>query len=237
MHALRPHLHIARRVIISNVWLLEDGFGRRFVVDTGHMLERYTLKKSLWDAGIRAKGDVTAILLTHRHSDHAGNAGYLRELLDAPVVCHQDDAPFLDGTAAPARLARGGANLYEEALSHVEDTFPARSTVDEAVAEGAWKHGLRFHHVPGHTDGSVLIHHEPTGTLFSGDAILTGIPAIPLLEKLRLAVPGFSLDVERCHARVREVVAQLPAVTAVAAGHGPAVLREATRKLARLVAG
>lgn len=234
MHALRPHLHLARRVLISNVWLLEGAPGERFVVDTGHMLERATLRKSLWDAGIRGPGDVKAILLTHRHSDHAGNAAYLRQLLDAPVVCHAADAPFLSGRRPPVPLARGVGNFYEELMSHVEDRFPARTAVDEAIEEGRWKYGLRFHHVPGHTEGSVLIHHEPTGTLFSGDAILTGLPAIPYLEHLRLAVPGFSLDVAQCHARVRQVVRELPPVEALAAGHGPAVLRQATPKLARL---
>ncbi|MGK5088230.1 MBL fold metallo-hydrolase [Bdellovibrionota bacterium FG-2] len=72
MKKVAPHLRLATRAVISNVWLLEDSMDRKFLIDTGYVLERPILRLSLWNAGVRAPGDLTAILLTHRHADHAG---------------------------------------------------------------------------------------------------------------------------------------------------------------------
>jgi glyoxylase-like metal-dependent hydrolase (beta-lactamase superfamily II) len=235
MKQLQAHLHLANRMIISNVWLLHDG-ERRFLVDTGHPLERPALKRSLWRAGVRGKGDLTAVMLTHRHSDHAGNAAWVRETFGCPVLCHAADAPFLDGSVIPPRLARGKATwAYEELLCHVEDTFPARTVVDESFEGGAFKWGFRVFHAPGHTEGSVLMHHEPTATLFSGDVLLTGVPPLRTFEWLRLAVPSFSNDVTRCHAAVLDALREMPQTRAVAGGHGPAVLKDAHHKLLALL--
>jgi len=237
MRTVHPHLQLAQRLFISNVWLLDAGSGSRLLVDTGHPLERFTLRRALWRAGIRGRGDLAAVLLTHRHSDHAGNAAWLRRTFDCPVACHARDAEILAGRAPRPRLARGLAHVHEELLCHVEDRYPARSPVDEVFGPGAWKWGLRVLEVPGHTEGSVMLHHEATGTLFSGDAILSGPPPLRLLEALSLAVPGFSVDAEACHARVRACLAQLPPVKTLCAGHGPAVTRETHAKLLRLISG
>ena len=236
MRRLAPHVRLATWMRISNVWLFEDGAGRRLLVDTGHPLERGTLRASLWAAGVRGRGDLDAVLLTHRHSDHAGNAAWLRERFGCAVVAHEADARVLRGEEPPPRLSRGVARLHEEVLCRIEDRFPARCEVDEAIGEGPWKWGLRAVHVPGHTRGSILLLHEPTATLFSGDALLSGIPPLRLWEWPRLAVHGFSDAVEECHDRVLAFLREAPRIETVCAGHGP-ILRSGVReKLARLVA-
>ncbi|MEW5848378.1 MAG: MBL fold metallo-hydrolase [Myxococcota bacterium] len=235
MRRVADGLRLAGSVVISNIWLMEDPSGRRFVVDTGHPLERMTLRASLWRAGVRGRGDLTAVLLTHRHSDHAGNAAWLRRTYGCPVICHERDADILTGNKPAPPLARGVAALYEEVLCHIEDRFPARTPVDELYDEGAWKWGFRVVPVPGHTEGSVMLYHEPTRTLFSGDAILTGPPPLRAIEYLRLAVPGFSLHVDGCRDAVRGFLRELPPVSAVAAGHGPLLRKDAENRLRRLL--
>lgn len=230
------HLKLFGNMIISNVWLMTDAAGRRFLVDTGHPLERYALLAALWRHGVRRKGDLTAVLLTHRHSDHAGNAAWLRRKFDAPIACHAADADVLTGKVKRHRLARGIARIHEELLCHIEDRFPAETLVDEVYADGEWKWGFRMLHVPGHTEGSVMLHHEDTATLFSGDAILTGLAPLRAFEIFNLAVPGFSLDVNTCHAAVRAAVRSLPDTRVIASGHGPAVTRDAMRKLRAITA-
>ncbi len=236
MRAIAPHLHLATLVRIANVWLLRDGAGRAFLVDTGHPLERPVLLASLWRAGVRRPGDLTAVLLTHRHSDHAGNAAWLRRRFRCDVVCHEEDAPALSGACLPPRLARRGARLHEELLCRIEDRFPARSTVDETFGAGSWRHGFEVVPAPGHTEGSVLLYHAPTATLFGGDVILAGPPPLRAIERLRLAVPGFSLDVDACHQAALEFLAALPPTEVFCSGHGPAVTRRVHDKLSRLVA-
>lgn len=209
---------------IANSWLFRDAEGRRFLVDTGHRVERGSLQLSLRRAGV-GRGDLTAVLLTHRHSDHAGNAAWLRDELRAPVICHPADAVTLAGDARAAPLANRGANLVYDALCRFEDHFPARSAVDDTYDEGPWRWGFEVIPVPGHTSGSSLLFHEPSGTLFTGDAILSGAPVQRWVTRLSLAVPGFSEDVARCHRATRAFLAQERPIRALCAGHGPMVTR------------
>jgi glyoxylase-like metal-dependent hydrolase (beta-lactamase superfamily II) len=234
MLRITPRLALLTQIRISNVWLLEDSGGRRMLVDCGHPLSRPLLQMELWRAGIRAAGDLHAVLVTHRHSDHAGNAAWLRRRFGCAVVAHPEDARILRGECPAPRLARGRARLYEELLCQIEDRFPARSEVDDVFEEGRWMWGLTVVPVPGHTEGSVLLYHEPTETLFSGDAILAGHSFARGFESLRLAVPGFSLEVDVCHGHVRRFLRELPAVQTLASGHGPPVRAEARSKLQRL---
>src|SRR5581483_7199923 len=86
MLRIARNLWLADHVRISNVWMLEED-SRRFLIDTGHPVERPTLRLELWRAGVRKKGDLAGVILTHRHSDHAGNARWLRERFQCPVIC------------------------------------------------------------------------------------------------------------------------------------------------------
>ena len=197
---------------ISNVWLFTDTEGHRFLVATGHRVERTILAQSLTRAGV-VRGSLTAELLTHRHSDHAGNAAWLRDEHRAPVLCHAADAKKLTGNERPARLARRGANAFYDALCHVEDAFPARTSVDDVFDEGSWRWGFSVIPAAGHTEGSSMLLHEPTGTLFTGDAILAGAPV------QRLA----------CHRAVLAFLAEERPVRTLCAGHGPKVRRDLPR--------
>lgn len=233
MQRIRPHLGLARNVRISNVWLLQDGY-RRFLVDTGHPVERAALKLHLWKAGIRGRGDLDGVILTHRHSDHAGNARWLRRTYDCPVYCHAEDAPYLMGETPPPRLARPETPIWARVLCHVEDAFPARVEVDGTFDDGEWKFGLRVFHVPGHTAGSSLIHHEPTRTLFSGDTIISGPPTFRLIERMRLSFDEFSEDGPGARRAARAVLEQLPPTETLCSGHGPTVCDGTHHKLLRL---
>jgi glyoxylase-like metal-dependent hydrolase (beta-lactamase superfamily II) len=79
-----------------------------------------------------------------------------------------------------------------------------------------------------------MLHHEPTRTLFAGDAILAGIPPLRFIERPRLAMREYSYDVGACHAAVRAFVAELPPTDIVASGHGPAIAEGVAEKLSRL---
>lgn len=235
MQRIRTDLGLARGMIVSNVWLLEHA-GRRLLVDTGHPVERLALRFHLWRAGVRGKGDLDLVLLTHRHSDHAGNAAWLRRTFACRVACHVADAGELSGARPPARMARWRSWPVDHVLCRVEDRFPARCEVDETFEDGAWRFGLRVVHVPGHTAGSVLLHHEPSGALFSGDAILAGVPPLRWFERPMLARAGYSSDVARCHATTRAFLSELPATRTLCAGHGPAITQAVEAKLRKLLA-
>lgn len=235
MRKIAPHLQLAESVKISNIWLLEDSMNRRFLVDTGFYTDRPLLKLLLWRSGIRRKGDLTAVLLTHRHSDHAGNAAWLKETFECPVICHPNDVPTLHGLCPPTSLLYGDEPFYEKALCVIEDHFYPTCQIDECFEEGQWKWGFHVIPTPGHTEGSVMLYHEPTKTLFSGDSILSGIPPLRAIEYLSLAHNGFSLDVELCHESVRTYLKALPETDILSSGHGPVVTKGTSEKLKRLL--
>jgi glyoxylase-like metal-dependent hydrolase (beta-lactamase superfamily II) len=105
MRKVTAWVELATSVRIANVWLLRDG-ERTFLVDTSHPVERLGLRASLWRAGVRRRGDLDGVLLTHRHSDHAVNASWLRETFDAPVFCHRFPARCRGRRRLEARPAR-----------------------------------------------------------------------------------------------------------------------------------
>ena len=225
-----------RSVHISNAWLLVDEEGRRFLIDTGHAVERRALLRSLRRLGVRRRGDLTAILLTHRHSDHAGSAAWLREHFRCPLVAHPSDASVLMGDTPRPTLARRGAPHVHEFLCRVEDRFPARSAVDEVLEHGESRWGFHAVSVAGHTEGSILLLHEATGALFSGDAILAGPPVQRRRARLSFALPEYSTDSEGCRRRVLSFLADEPPIESLCAGHGP-MLRQPGSLLRELRVG
>lgn len=234
---LRINHHLARVPLnpISNIWLLEAAGLGLVLVDTGHWSSRGQLLAGLWMAGIRRKGDLGGVILTHRHSDHAGNAAWLRERFHCPVFIHEHDHACLTGQAKPPIMARPDVKWPRRLLCHIEDARPSRCQIDETFAAGQWRAGFTVIHTPGHTDGSAMLYHEPTRTLFSGDTILSGIPALPYVEHFRLAEPAFSNDVETNWQAARDFIREMPVIDGFCPGHGPFVSKGMSRKLEALL--
>ena len=106
----------------------------------------------LAEARIEALGlDVKAVLLTHGHFDHSGEAGKLADKLGVPIWMHPADK------ALPSWLTHGLPQT--------------RDLADGDTLEFA---DLRFSvlHTPGHTPGSVCFRWEDK--LFAGDTLFAG---------------------------------------------------------------
>jgi len=106
--------------------------------------------------GLRALGvspdDVTLVLLTHEHADHAGGA---RAFPNALLAAHPH---------AAAKLRHGdGRATHSHGASEPELELYDRSLVH---AGGL---ALRVLHTPGHTSGSICLYEESRGLLFTGD--------------------------------------------------------------------
>jgi len=192
------HLRLLTYLTISNVWIFEASSGMRFLVDTGHWIERRILLLNLWRYGIRRKGDLQGIILTHRHSDHAGNAAYIRQKFDCPIYCHEKDAPILAGQQIPEPMIRQGMNPIFKFICAFEDRWPSQFKVDDVFSEGQWKFGLTMIPTPGHTEGASMFFHESTKTLFTGDSISASIPPFRFFEYPYLALWSFSIDYKKC---------------------------------------
>lgn len=232
--APEPVRHLSR-LLVSNVFVIDGGPGDRWLVDTGHWSERPTLLLELRRAGLSPR-DLTGVLLTHRHSDHAGNARYLQRTWKVPVYAHRADAAVLDGSAPRARLVRGLGTRIARAIAEFENRWPARLVVDHVLDDGDAVAGLEVHWVPGHTEGSVFFRHEPSRSLFSGDTLLAAIPPLTLRRGLALPYPTFSRDVEQAYASLRAFHAKGVAYDNLLSGHGPPVVGGARDAAMRFLA-
>jgi glyoxylase-like metal-dependent hydrolase (beta-lactamase superfamily II) len=165
--------------VYTNWYLLEDG-GRLTLVDAGLPADWGAFTSALSRVG-RSHADVDAVLITHHHRDHAGNAERLRSS-GARVLAHPADAPYLRGERhfSDRGIVR---YLWRPWYAQYILRYVAKGiTRTPAVAEiGDLADGERVDvpgsprviHVPGHTPGSCAILLEQRGLLFTGDALVT----------------------------------------------------------------
>lgn len=200
-----------------NSYALVDDDGQVTLVDTGMKSSVKRIRAGLEAMG-KGVGDVTRIVLTHAHGDHAGSAAQLVEEAKLPgVSIHETDAPFArDGHAPP----RDPATFFGRLLNHTSNAFPA-VLVAEEYTDGDLlpiAGGLRVHHTPGHTAGHASLLHEPTGVLITGDSIWN-------VRKLGYGVRAFCQDIE-LNARTAHVLGELD-YSVAAFTHGPHVSDDA----------
>jgi glyoxylase-like metal-dependent hydrolase (beta-lactamase superfamily II) len=151
-------------------YLVEDG-GELALIEAG---PASTLDALL--AGVRAAGrdpaDLSHILLTHIHLDHAAGAGQLARIAPgAAVHVHPLGAPHL---ADPSRLLASAARLYGDQMDALWGTMlpvPAdriRTPADgEAIRVGG--RSLVALETPGHASHHFAFHDPDAGLVFTGD--------------------------------------------------------------------
>lgn len=231
---LQPFYRL-RGMLVSNVFVLDGGPGDRFVIDTGHRVERATLL-----AGLRSlpfvPSELTGVLLTHHHSDHAGNAAFLRERFGLRVYAHASDAAFLEGRARAPRLVSETGNAFARLFAAIENRTGSRVVVDHALEGGDTVGGLEVHHAPGHTDGSVLYRHAATSSLLSGDALLAAVPPLTIEQRMCLPHPDFASSYEGALASLGRFLREGWAFENLLAGHGRPILGGAREQALELVA-
>jgi glyoxylase-like metal-dependent hydrolase (beta-lactamase superfamily II) len=160
------------------------GPGGVAIVDPGPTSTLPILHRHLADAGI-AMGDVTSILLTHIHLDHAGATGTMvRENPKLRVYVHEIGAPHM---ADPAKLIASATRLYGDAMDRLWGEFaPVPPAAMVALRGGerieAGGRSLEVAYTPGHAS-----HHE---SYFSGDS---GVAFVGDTAGVRVVPGGFVL--------------------------------------------
>lgn len=154
-----------------NSYAFVDDDGQVALVDCGLKRATGRIVRGLAALG-KHPNDVTRIILTHAHSDHAGGAAELAASSSSPsVFAHHDDAPFLHtGTVPPRDSSSGLGRLLHRlpggSFSPVERVEELR---DGHILDVAG--GLQVVHTPGHTPGHISLLHPDSGTLITGDSI------------------------------------------------------------------
>ncbi|MFD7687007.1 MBL fold metallo-hydrolase [Streptomyces sp. NPDC059781] len=158
------------------------------LIDTGYPGDREGLLASLAEVGSPPEA-VTAVLITHAHSDHLGSAEYLSAAYGTPVYTHKAEVPharrdFLHQVTVGQVLRNG---WRPGVLPWAAHALRSGGTADVAVTApepfpGAGPGPLDLPgrpvpvHTPGHTAGHCAFHFPGTGVVVSGDALVSGHP-------------------------------------------------------------
>lgn len=153
-----------------------------------------------------------AVVGTHGHLDHVGDAAKVADRFDVPVYLHPADFEMLTNPAA------GLGEAMVPALRRMlgSEFLPAPSQVLELVAgESLELAGCRLdvRSAPGHTQGSVLLIEPDAGSVYTGDVLFAGAVG-------RVDLPGGSGAT--MFDTLTEVVANLDPSLSVYPGHGVA---------------
>jgi glyoxylase-like metal-dependent hydrolase (beta-lactamase superfamily II) len=219
---------------LSNKVYIVESRDELVVVDPGMPSDHRRLFDRIKSLG-RSPRDVTAILLTHFHVDHAGSAATLKEISGAKLYVHAEDAPYLQGEKSMPSVFKAG--VQGRALMLLPKTVEKYSQVPPVDADVSFSNGdvlpllggLEVFHAPGHTPGSSVFLWRDRGVLFTGDAIQN------LYFMLTLPEAGFCWDLELAGHSAAAVVEALSDedYRVICAGHGPIIRSAAQEKMAR----
>ncbi|MFJ6652933.1 N-acyl homoserine lactonase family protein [Microbacterium sp. NPDC091313] len=197
----------------ENVVLVDTGFSREGAASRGRRHHR-SLAQALSALGI-ATDEVSRVVLSHAHYDHAGNLGALPA---AAVTMHRDEFEFWRSDASKRMLLR---SVVDDADLAVISAAHDAGRVDLITSAASVTDGLAVVPLPGHTPGEV-------GVLVrtAGGVVVLACDAAHLDEEIDRDMPFRHVtDLPATYASldVLRALRAHPAVTAVIAGHDRSV--------------
>jgi hydroxyacylglutathione hydrolase len=207
---LRPGIyHIYNIKPGSHVYLLK-GTDKNVLIDSGIVSNYPVLKEYLSQIGLGPE-DISLMILTHEHMDHAGAAGYFSK--SAIIAAHRNAANKIE--------------LQDEfvTLQAFQEWRAGSIKVDLWLEDGNYidigNYQLLVIHTPGHSSGCICLYEPSQRILFSGDT------EIILQTKGNTYEEGFIAALER--------IAALN-VTAIYPGHGRPILSDCNKHIRQSLA-
>jgi glyoxylase-like metal-dependent hydrolase (beta-lactamase superfamily II) len=185
------------------------GPGGVALVDPGPSSALPALRRQLSEAGMAIR-DVTMLLLTHIHLDHAGASGTLvREHPELQVYVHQAGAPHL---VNPEKLLASATRLWGDEMEALwGEVLPVPSERLTVLRGGeqlrAGGRRLDVEHTPGHASHHVSYFCAESGLAFVGDT--AGVRLSPE-EYVMPPTPPPDIDIEQWHASLAKIEAWRP---------------------------
>ena len=180
-----------------------QGPGRVALIDPGPTTCLPVLERELARGGIRL-ADVTDIVLTHIHLDHAGVTGTLvHRHPGVTVFVHERGAPHL---ADPAKLLQSAARLYGDRMELLWGEVrpvPAERMVELTGGERLELGGRTFDvaYTPGHASHHVSYFDASSGVAFVGDTAGVAVDGGYILPP----TPPPDIDLERWTSSVQRI--------------------------------
>lgn len=199
--------HLGRLGVVASCLLQRDG--ELALVDPGPTSALATLRQKLAKQGI-AIADLTAILLTHIHLDHAGATGTLvRENPQLRVYVHERGAPHM---VHPSRLLESAKRLYGDQMDRLWGEFLGVPESNVTALKGSEKmkiagRAIEVAYTPGHASHHVTYFDETTGVAFTGDTAGLRYPQALVASPL---TPPPDIDVEMWNQSIETIAARKP---------------------------
>ena len=179
------------------------------LVDAGIPGSEHKIARMLARHGLSFK-DITLIVVTHAHTDHAGSAATLRALSAAPILAHKDDADFYSRRApmtyCPTGLV-GRLFLKTPAPHQPYEGFVPDILMDDAETVDLADFGVDglVRHTAGHTSGSISLELSSEDALV-GDLIASGILIGGIAFQGRAIRPPFEDDPQQVARELERLV-------------------------------
>jgi glyoxylase-like metal-dependent hydrolase (beta-lactamase superfamily II) len=187
-----------------------EGDGQIALVDCGPSSCLPTLRAQLAVRGLSVK-DLSAILLTHIHFDHAGASGTLiRENPNLAVYVHEIGAKHLND---PSRLLKSAARLWGDSLQQIFGEFVPVPTENIHILNGGEDFNIagrkiEVAYTPGHAAHHVSYFDQSTGTAFTGDVTGLRLPGFDFVAPL---TPPPDIDLDAWDRSLAEIEKRNPA--------------------------
>jgi glyoxylase-like metal-dependent hydrolase (beta-lactamase superfamily II) len=218
--ARRPVVELAPgvwRIPLVGDWVngfaFRDDDGQVTLVDFGLKSSATKVLAALDTIG-SGPSEVTRILLTHAHPDHAGGAAEISRNTGRAMGIHEADAEYLAAGKSPPRDT---SLLLGRLFNRMGGGGFEAVSVGERLTDGQLlpvNGGLRVIHTPGHSPGHVAFLHEPTGVLIAGDSIFN---VLGMRWSIASFCTDFAMSKKTAH-RLTEVQYRIAAFT-----HGPEI--------------
>ena len=176
------------------------------LIESGPGSTQAALQTALAQQGLSA-ADVTHVLLTHIHLDHAGAAGWLAQQ-GAEIYVHPIGAPHM---LNPEKLIASATRIYGDRMELLWGKFlpvPQNQLKTPNDAEAIRISSAEFIplNTPGHAEHHYVYLFEDIA--FCGDV---GGVRIPGYQYLRVPMPPPELHIERWHASIARIRKEKPA--------------------------
>lgn len=212
------------RLSVSNAYLVKDR--KAMLVDTGSSNEADKILAAVKRAGVDEK-DISLILHTHGHVDHAGSTAELKRRLGAPVAVHAEDAFMLktgtNGTVNPINFE---ASIYKRLLVKPFEPSEPDLVIEKEMTLKEFGVNARVAFTPGHTKGSISVLFGNNEAII-GDVMMGGLMGGNLFPS-RPTYHYFYENFDEIKASIRKVIEYKPVKVYV--GHGGPMTMDAIIK-------
>ena len=155
----------------SNAYLIKDK--KSILVDTGSPNEADKILAAIQKAGVSIK-DISLIIHTHGHFDHAGSTAELKRRLGIPVAVHVNDAFMLrEGRNGEIKPRNFEARIVMAFVPKSFETSQPDILIDEEMVLTDFGVNGKVLFTPGHTPGSLSVLCENNEAII-GDLMMGG---------------------------------------------------------------